>query len=112
MDVFEAIAEGLHDEDLDALMTAVKARQAAIPLAVGDTIVVNEQCSPKYMQGVKGKIVKKTTKKSHGHPVYLVKVLESETWKLTGTKMVRYVGGEYKLLDINMPRNLIAKVND
>ncbi len=110
MNIFDAIADGLHDDDLDAIISAAKARQKSIPLVVGDWVVVNDNCSPKYMQGVKGQIKSLTKVKKGGEPVYLVRVLDEEQWKLSRTKMMRYVNGEYKCADINMQRTLISKV--
>lgn len=113
MNIFDAIEDGLHDDDLDKIITACKTRQKVIPLAVGDMIVVADNCSPKYMQGVKGKIKSKTSKKAKGETVYLVEVLSTEHWKLSGTKMLQFSpsNGGFKCLDINMPRSLITKVN-
>lgn len=110
MHVLEAIKEGLHDEELDLIINACKARAQEIPLKAGDTIRVTDQCSPKYMSGVLGTIVTKTAKKSKGEDVYLVKVLPSEEYKLAGTKMARYSYGEWKIAEINMPRSLMMKV--
>jgi hypothetical protein len=110
VNVFEAIEQGLHDEELDQLITACKNRAKLIPLEVGDIVRVNEQASPKYMQGVKGKIISLTNKQKYGGAVYLVEVLPDEQHKLAGTKMVYYSGGVYKTRNIDMPRSLITKV--
>ena len=112
MNVFEAIEQGLHDEELDQLVTACKKRMTQIPLAVGDIVQANEQCSPKYMQGVKGKIVSVTSKQKYGGAVYLVEILAEEQWKITGTKMAHHdpATGKLTVAKINMPRSLITKV--
>lgn len=113
MNVFDAINDGLHDDDLAKIITACKTRQKVIPLAVGDTVVVADNCSPQYMRGVKGTIKSKTSKKAKGETVYLVKVLQDEYWKLSGTKMMQFSpsSGGFKCVDINMPRSLIAKIH-
>lgn len=109
MDIFQAISEGLHDEDLQQIINAAKARQKAIPLKPGDKVVVLD-CSPKYMEGIKGEVLHKTSKKNHGDAVYLVRPLPEEVWKLTGTKMTYWSGGEVRVKDINMPRGTLAKI--
>lgn len=111
-DVFEAIRAGDLDEHLVNLIDTAKSRQVAVPLKVGDQVVVNDNCSPKYMQGIRGEIKSVTGKRQRGNPVYLVKIDQSEAFKLAGTKMTRYnySTGEYTVLDISMARDLIKKV--
>src|SRR5687768_8783498 len=109
MHIINAVAEGLHDHELDQIILACKARAKHVPLQVGDTIQVNDECSPQYMRGVKCTIVKKLT----GKYQFLCKPLDTEASKLAGTKMVTYdwATQTYKVREIKMPRSLIMKVD-
>ena len=111
MDVFEAIAEGLHDHELTQLADAIRDRQKRVPLVKDDVVIVDVVGQPKYMYGVRGTVENaKTGKKNHGDDVVLIKPLEEDTYKLAGTKMMYYSQGEYKVKSINVPRGMLSKV--
>lgn len=113
MDIFEAIREGLHDDDLIAIEEACRARHKILPLKVGDAVQVSDQCSPKYMQGIKGTVVEVTKKKKQGETVYVVKPNQSEVWGPLGSSKVAYCKPgtlEITLRNIQFPRSLLKKV--
>lgn len=61
--VIQQIAQGLFDDNEDALYDAIKRRRKIVDLTkvsefqVGDTVVFNSQARPKYLKGVEGSVV-------------------------------------------------------
>lgn len=116
MDIFQAISDGLHDEDLDAIIKACRARAQSVPLKVGDKIRVSDEVHPQYWRGVLCTITSTEVKRFRGvyQTLYSCKpdAEDSKTLhQLSGSKMAAYdfSTGTYKFRGMRLTRDVMLK---
>lgn len=112
----QEITDGLWDDHLGDIVAAVKFRQSGLPVAVGDTIRVTDECHPQYWRGVVATVTKVQTRRRHGmtEVEYAVQPLADDfgnQTRLIGTKMAVFSNGETRFRGMRLPRNLIELVD-